>query len=211
MKFIIILTIFFSLSNTIAQDYHFNIMTTYSTTYKDFHSIKLSYSNTEDNGFSLSIIEENKKFNARLLDFNTKKIHYFKINEVITDDGIVNNFIYEKTEELYNPSDKMYCKYVFDFKLFSVEDDIKKGQLYIYRNSKKKKAVNIFDIELRSFNSNLFHAFRTSCLHPFELLNNIGISENGIVLNAKSHNKRGDGVEHNLVSHKEINLILQIP
>jgi hypothetical protein len=211
MKFITILIILFSLSTTKAQDFHFNSMTIYSTTFGDTQRNEVCYSNSEDNGYSLTISKDDEIYKARLLDFKTKKIHYFKINETKSDNGSTSNFIYEKTEELYNPSDKMFSDYVFDFTLISTEGELKKGQLNIYKNSKKKKAVMTFDIELKTFNSNLFHAFRTSCLHPFEFLNNLSISENGIIINAKGSTMRGDKIEHNLVSFKEINLVLRVP
>ena len=58
--------------------------------------------------------------------------------------------------------------------------------------------------------SNLFNAFRVSCIHRFESIQKFDINENCIVESAKGYTEDGQIIEHTLLEYKKINLTLKI-
>lgn len=208
-KTIIVCFLFLSLSIK-AQDYEFETMTLYSTVFMQTDSKRLNYTSTKNDTYYLQIFKSEEFYEAKLYDHKSQKIHYFKINELKSDNIFFNEFTYEKTTSLFIVSQGMFSKYIFDFEPIQTDGNLKKVKLKVYKNAKKKKSIMSYDLVLKSNKSNLFSAFRISCIHPFEFINRLNINENYIVESAKGNVISGKSIEHKLLDISEFKLILRV-
>ena len=207
----IFITLFFITSLYVkAQDYEFDTMTLYSTKFKQLETKTSNYTNSKISSYSLRISNYTDYSEAKVFDYKNGKIHYFKINEVKSKNEITTNFIYQNSYNI-ETDEKLYSKYVYDFETVEESTDLKKVKLNVYKNSKKKKSIVYFDLNLKPNDSNLFHAIRLSCIHLFGFIQKFDINENCIVESAKAVTHDGQIVEHTLLEYKKVNLILRIP
>ena len=206
----ILITLFFITSlNINCQEYEFDSMTLYSTKFKQLESRILNYTNSKINTYSLRILIYTDYSEAKLYDYKNRKVHYFKINEVISNNETTTNFIYQESYN-FETGEEFYPKYIYDFETIEENSDFKKVKLNVYKNSKKKKSILNFDLKLKPNDSNLFNAFRVSCIHRFESIQKFDINENCIVESAKGYTEDGQIIEHTLLEYKKINLTLKI-
>ncbi|WP_415583374.1 hypothetical protein, partial [Flavobacterium frigoris] len=148
---------------------------------------------------------------AKLYDYKNLKVHEYTVIESKSKDEIFFKFNYEDTTELYYFNKNDYKKYVFTFQTININDSIKKVKFNVYKNSKKKKYLMEYELEIKKSNENLFPTFRISCMHPYEFLERLNIFENGVVINAKGKTLSGNEIEFKLEELKVTNFELDIP
>ena len=210
MRKIFLALLFLSL-NISAQDFEFDTMTLYATKFKQYDSNILTYTNSKTDSYSLRIYKNENSYEARLYDYKNNKIHYFKVNELKSNDGISNNFIYENTIKFTETGEGIFSKYVYAFETIETDGDVKKVKLNVYKNYKRKKSIMHYELQLKANDLNLFHAFRVSCIHPFEFIQKFNCNQNYSVEKAKGVTLSGDMIQHRLVEYKKVNFILRIP
>lgn len=210
MRKLFLALLFLSL-NIVAQDFEFDTMTLYATKFKQYDTNILTYTNSKIDTYSLRIYKNENSYEAKLYDYKKNKIHYFKVNELKLNDGILNNFIYVTSEKFRNAGEAVFSKCVYDFETIENNGDIKKVKLNVYKNYKRKKSILHYELLLKANDFNLFHAFRVSCIHPFEFIQKFNYNQNCSVETAKGITLSGDIIQHRLVEYKKVNFILRIP
>jgi hypothetical protein len=211
MRNLFLLFILFIFSPTNAQKYIFNTLTKYSISYNNIKNEGLSYSNSNDDTYFLRIRKYESSLTANLYDYKNLKHHIFTVKESKVNGEIVFNFEYENTSNIYYFNKNEYSKYVFAFETFELNDTIKRVNLKIYKNSKKKKPLMNYDLQLKNHEKNLFPVFRINCIHPYEFLENLNIFKNGVVINAQGNTLSGRLIEYKLEDLKEVNFEINIP
>lgn len=194
-----------------AQKYSFNTLTKYSSKYDKINREQIVYSNSKNDSYFLGLIKNQYSFAANLYDYENLKIHRFTVIESKIKNEIFYKFKYEKTNELFYFKKKYYSKYVFAFQTLNLNDSIRKVKLNVYKNSKKKKSLIEYELEIKNYSDNLFPAFRISCVHPYEGLDKLNIFENGVVMKATGETFSGHEIKFKLEELKRINFELDIP
>ncbi|OAB31454.1 hypothetical protein FBFR_01085 [Flavobacterium fryxellicola] len=184
-------------------------MTLYATKYKQIEFKQQNYTNSNIKSYSMRISVYGDYIEAKIFDYKSRKTHYFKINDIKSKNEITLNFTYQNSYNL-DTREGFYPKYVYDFETVEENTDFKKVKLNAYKNSKSKKSIFYFDLKLKPNDSNLFHAFRLSCIHGFEFIEKFDINENYIVESAKSVTHDGQIIEHTLLECKKIDLTLKV-
>ena len=203
MKKLILLYLLFIFSSVKAQKYVFNTLTKYNEI--------IIYSNSYIDSYSIGINKYKSSITADLYDYKTLKIHRFLVKESKVKGEILFDFEYENTSNINNLNKNDYSKYVCDFDYFELNDSVKRVNLKVYRNSKKKKPIMDYELRIKKYHANLFPAFRISCLHPYEFLSKLNSFQNGLVTYAKENTLSGNQLEYKLEVLKKVNFELIIP
>ena len=211
MNKIFLALIFFSSLCINAQVYEFDSMTIYSSKFEQNESKKMIYINSKNDSYYLQLFFYSDLNEAKLYDIKNRKIHYFGVNEVKTKDGISISFDYQRTSNLSSNGENSLTKYIYDFDTFEINNKSKKVNLIVYKNSKRKKIILNIELELNENDSNLFHAYRISCIHPYESVTKFNLNENYIVTSAKVNTLSKNKIEHKLLEYKQVNFAIQIP
>jgi dihydroxyacetone kinase-like predicted kinase len=212
MKYLLLaIFILFSFSSLNAQKYIFNTLTKYSSKFDKNNSQVIIYSNSETDSNFLRLIKNQNSFVANLYDYKNLKVHRFNVIETKSKNEIFFKFNYENTTELYYFNKNDYEKYVFTFQTLELNDSIRKVKFNVYKNSKMKKSIMEYELEIKKSDENLFPAFRISCIHPYEFLERLNIFEKGVVINAKGNTLSGNKIEFKLEDLKETNFELDVP
>jgi len=207
MKKIIFALIFISSICMNAQVYEFDAMTHYSTKFRLNVSSSINYTNSKNNTYNLRILKYNDSLEGRLYDTKNSKVHYFKVEEITSNEEVVSKFIYKESYDLHTLQ-KSYSKYVFDYETIEENADFKKVKLNVYKNSKRKKSVAHFDFKLKKIDTNQFYTFRLAFIHHFEFIPKFDIDGSYIVEYAKAVTYDSQIIEHQLLEYKKINLTL---
>ena len=195
-----------------SQYYKFDSVTRYSGKWRQQELEILTYTNSENDNYYLRLSYYTNGWEAILYDLKNRKQHYFKVSEVKVKDGFSTIFKYYDTAVLHMTGHDIFSNYIFDFTTIEKKDNLKKVKLSVYKNSKRKKLIANYDLELRENSTNLFPAFRVSCMHPYEFTSRLTLNENYIVVSsAAQFNVDGHVVQNRLIDYKEVDLILQIP
>ncbi|WP_284653109.1 hypothetical protein [Flavobacterium terrisoli] len=208
MKKIFLLLILFGVSIVNAQKYTFNTLTRYS-----FNSggEVVSYTNFDNHTYVLRLIKTEYSFMANLYDYKSMRIHRFNVTETKSKEGFLLKFDYDNSTNLISSSRREFKKYIYDFKTIEIKDSIKKVTLNIYSNSKKKKSIRSYDLEIKNSNDNHFPVFRQSCIHPYEDVEKLNTFENGIVISAKGKTTTGEIPLFKLEEYVKVDFELDIP
>lgn len=206
-----LLSILFIFSTVNAQKYVFDTLTKYSSSYNKINGEAISYSNSNDDSYFMRIRKYESSITADLYDYKNLKLHTFLVKESKVKGEMLFNFEYENTSDIYYFNKNVYSKYVFDFEIFELNDSIKRVNLKVYKNLKKKKSLINYDLQIKKHDVNLFPVFRINCIHPYEFLEKLNIFKNGIVVKAKDNTLSGKLIEYKLEELKEVNFELNIP
>ena len=207
---ILLLFILFCHFNGSAQKYVFNTLVKYSTKMNNYYNERVNYTNTDDNSYHLGLYKIENSFSAFLYDEKNLKKHEFKVIETKSKNEFFFKFEYIKSTTLNLEVKNKFSDYLFTFNILSTTDSIKKVSLNGYKNSKKKKSVVQFELEIKKYPRNLFHAFRVSCMHPFEFIERLNIHENGLVINAKGTVLSGKKASFKLLELKQVDFELEV-
>jgi dihydroxyacetone kinase-like predicted kinase len=210
-KKIFLIFILFSFFSLNAQKYVFNTLAKYSSKFDNNNGEVISYSNSKNDSYFLRLIKNQNSFTAKLYDYKNLKVHEYTVIESKSKNDIFFKFNYENTTELYYFNKNDHKKYVFTFQTINVNDSIRNVKFNVYKNSKKKKSLMEYELEIKKSNENLFPTFRISCIHPYEFLERLNIFENGVVINAKGKTLSGNQIEFKLEELKVTNFELDIP
>jgi hypothetical protein len=208
MKKIIFLIIFLNLFNSNAQKYFFNTLTKYNIVNRKGEII--TYSNLYNDTYFLKLKKYENTFIANLYDYKNLKNHEYSVTETKIDNEFFFNFKYEKTNELNHFNKKNYNNYIFDFETISSSDNIKKVKMKVFKNSKKKKLLMEYELDVKNSDYNYFPAFRNSCIHPYEFLDTLNTFEKGVVISAIGNSLSGDTIEFRLEVLKQVNFELEV-
>lgn len=192
-----------------SQKYFFDILTIYKLKSNISSGKAISYVNSNDDTYILRLKKTDYYFEANLFDFKTHKNHKFTVIETYEKNEIIFNFKYVNTFNLNNDNTKRFKNYVFEFQTIEVRDSIKTVKLNVFKNSKKRKPIIKYELEIKNTGKNLFHAFRTSCLHPFESFMQLNF-ENGLPIKAKGNTLSGFKNEIELETFKKTPFELEI-
>jgi hypothetical protein len=205
----VLLLLFVPLFLAQAQEYTFDTKTVYSTVYKQNESKQEYFTNSKIKSYSMSISNYNDYLEAHVFDYESKKVHYFKMN-INKKNEITPNFIYNNSYDL-DTREQLYLKNSYDFKTVEENKDFKKVNLIFYKNVKKKNIHSTLELVLQPNDSNLFNAFRLSCIHGCEHVKRLDINENYIVVSASTVSKDGQLTTHKLIENNAVDLTLKIP
>lgn len=211
MKKILILFLLITNFTVKAQKFEFTTLTVYSTTFKNGVGNDLIYTSNSDNSFYLSILKTPNIILAYLYDLKHLKKHTFSVEETVTNGVTFYNFNYEESKPITYYNKKSRQHYIYDFTTIETNDSIEKVHIDVYKNAKRKKSMMTYEIDVQKNKSNLFHAFRISCIHPFEFEERFMYDKKGIVIKAKGKTLNGTPIEHQLLEHKEIVFELTVP
>lgn len=206
-KFLLFLALFcFFVAS--AQKYSFNTMTVYSQLLQKNSRVTVSYFNSNTNAYFLKIFKNKGNLEALLYDFHNNKIHEFSVIQTGETDNYFFDFKYVTTIKTTVFDKNSYLNSSYDFETISVNDSIKKVNLKMYKNAKKKKILVNYELEIKTYPRNVFPAFRISCMHPYEFAQKMNPFEKGVVIAAKGFNASGLKIRSELQTIEEVNFEL---
>lgn len=192
-----------------AQKFEFDLLTKYLTKMELSNFENIIYSNSKDENYFLMVKENSELKKATLYDLKKMILHNYEVVESKSGDEIFFEFKYMDSN-IINPNNRFH-KYEFEYTKIDDDSLNKKIKVEVYKNSKRKKPELSLILQLKKSNNNLFPLFRFSCIHPFELIQELNISENFIIESAKGTTFFGKTIEHELLDYKEVKIELEIP
>lgn len=186
-------------------------MIIYSTKHKQTERQILCFTNSKNDTYCLKLFKLEDSYEGKIFDYNNKKVHYFKVENIKSDNINDDEFVLLYTSDLSGINENWYSKYLFEFKTIDENESYKKVTLNVYKNSKRKKSIMSYDFELIPNETNLFSAYRLSCIHPFEFVSKFNIYENYIVKKAVGNTLSGEKIENNLLQYKKVDFSISIP
>jgi hypothetical protein len=206
---ILIFVLFFSLVN--AKEFEFDTMVIYTVKFMQTEGQAFCFTNSKNDTYCLKLSKLEDSYEGRIYDYNDKKVHYFRVENIKSDTVHDDEFVFLYTSDLSGINENWYSKYLFEFKTIDENESYKKVKLNVYKNSKRKKSIMSYDFELILNDTNLFSTFRLSCIHPFEFVSKFNMYENYLVKNAVGNTLSGKKIENNLLVYKKVNFSIRIP
>src|SRR5690606_20756681 len=170
----------------------------------------IGYFNSKNDQYYLALIERPHSYMGYLYDFTNRQIHQFNLIEVTEGETVDFKLQYVKTDRLRTNNQKEYQKYVFDFTTISATDSLKTVRLQAYKNAKHKVPVMTYELKIKPNQTNLFHIFRETALHPFESLNTLNYP-GGVVTSAIGHTLTGTRTSFRLEKLQKVTFEIQVP
>lgn len=207
---ILLLFILFCHFNGSAQKYVFNTLVKYSTKMNNENDEKVTYTNSQNDSYFLRLKKSESSLSAILYDYKNLKMHEFRVIETKSKNEFFFKFEYLKSTKLNLEVKNKFEDYQFTFQNISSKDSIRKVKLNVYKNSKKKRSLMEYELEIKNYSRNLFPSFRISCIHPFEFIEKLNIHENGLVINAKGTVLSGKKASFKLLELKQLDFELEV-
>jgi hypothetical protein len=212
MKKILLLLFILNLNLLKAQTFTFDSFACYSNKIVSLGTVRENscFINSNNNSYFLFLYNEKGNLEANLYDIKNLKSHHFKVEEKKVNGQSKFNFIFQftkKHESLKNPN---FADYVFDVKEIESAEEVKKMELNVYKNAKKRSSEMNVQFEYKEMPLNLFFAYKVCCLHPFESHENLFFNKNCLITKGSEIALSGNKVEHKLIDYKEINLELTV-
>lgn len=196
-----------------AQTYDFNYLISYSITSLPNCKAETSmYVNTKNDHYYLLLIrKQDNSLISKVMDYESDNVHYFTVNETKKNNEVFFEFQYDYSINLKNSMWFHKSKSVFFITNSSAyrEDGDKNLELQVYKNSKKKKRKSIFSLDVKK-SENFFPAFKYCYIHPHEFKNEQN-PENILVTKAKETTEKGQLINYELKTLKEVNFQLVVP
>lgn len=197
--YIYVLLFFFTISVQAQKEYTFDVFTHYKVEMNNKKYNRVGYVNSKDQNYFLSVYLNKEFTTARLYDINLNVFHVFKVNQTENTNF---DFIYLETK----PINKIINNEVITLDFESDNTNENKMILKIFRSAKRKRPFNKYKLIVKPSDIHLFHAFKTSSLHPYELYENFITKHNILVLEAKDDRKL-----IKLIDYKPVSFSLKIP
>lgn len=169
------------------------------------------FTNSKNDTYCLKLFRLEDSYEGRIFDYNNKKVHYFRVDNIKSENIDDDEFVFLYTSDLSGINENWYSKYLFEFKTIDENESYKKVKLNVYKNSKRKKSIISYDLELIPNDTNLFSTFRLSCIHPLEFVSKFNMNENYIVKKAVGNTLSGKKIENNLLVYKKVDFSINIP
>jgi hypothetical protein len=213
MKKILLLLFILNLNLLKAQTFTFDSFACYSNEIKALGKIRENscFINSNNNSYFLFLYSEKGNLEANLYNIKKLKSHHFKVEEKKVNGQSKFNFIFQFTKKHESLKNSNFADYVFDAKEIASTEVVKKMELNVYKNAKKRRSEMNVQFEYKEMPLNLFLAYKVCCLHPFEFDENLFLNKNCLVTKASEIALSGNKVEHKLIDYKEVNLELTIP
>lgn len=211
MKKILLLLFILNFNLSKAQTFTFDSFACYSVETKCATSENSCFINSKNNKYCLYLYNLKGNLEGNIYDLKNLKSHHYKVEEKKINGQSKFNFIFQFTKKHETLQHPYYENYVFDVKEIDTNKHVKKMELNVFRNSKKRKSKMNVQLEYEEMPSDLFLAYKVCCLHPFEFDENLVLNKNCLVTKGSEIAPSGNKIEHKLIDYKEINLELTVP
>jgi hypothetical protein len=193
----------------ISQNYNFDLLTKYTTKVNGKSMDHVFYSSTKDPNIFLNISGFSEPSVAFISDFKKGVNHQYKIKKSKENGEIFITFKYLKTVKTKLP--KFYFDYDFKFEEIQTDTLFKKVKVTIFKDSSRNEEITNQTLTMKKSDNNLFPLYRVSCLHPFENLLQLNLTENYLVISGNGITKGGFKIITELTEYKTIQLQLVVP
>lgn len=164
------------------------------------------YCNSTDKNIFLEIRSDAFGLYASLRDLNINEYHRFKIDTIRTENNLHLNFRYEYTSKIKIDN---IGNQIYEYEKTYEDSTLSMGFIKVYKNNKKKKIVNKYEIKVSKGEINYFHIYRYLFIHPFENNKNLDIQIGGTVERTNFFNGETNiTVELNSVNEADINVVV---
>jgi len=213
MKKILLLLFILNFNLLRAQTFTFDSFACYSNKIVSLGTVRENscFINSNNNSYFLFLYNEKGNLEANLYDIKNLKSHHFKVEEKKVNGQSKFNFIFQNTKNQNSFLYSNFANYVFDIKEIDTNRQIKKMELNVYKNAKKRRSEMNVQFEYEEVPLNLFFAYKVCCLHPFEFNKNLNLDKNYLVTKGSEIAPSGNKVKHKLIDYKEVNIELTIP
>jgi hypothetical protein len=210
MKPLVLFLLYLLISKaTYAQNYKFDLLTSYSSKVNGKQNKRIVYSDSKNDDFFLSVGGFTGSSKATLIDFKKRVYHHFKVIQTKENKDIFFTFVYISTTEFETPD--TYIDHNFVFEEIESDSIFRKVKVLIYKNSKNKKPITSHTVILKKSDNKLFSLYRVSCLHPFEILDKMKYPGNYMVVSGTGTTSNGYKIETKLVLTKTIYFEMNVP
>lgn len=211
MKKITFLLLILWISSFNAQNYSFDFLTKYISTSSDPKITDsrdlVTYFNTDDFSYYLTLRKTSTGFYGYLTDENRKTMHKFDVTEEQKDGEIEFSFNYTGTRKLSgHPVNLKKVRIQYEE---MAPDSVK---LKIFKNESATKPEREYLLKLKKANKNLFPIARIVMMHPYEAAAAVDFGRNIVVEKASDIciEKRCN-CDITLAEYKNVELDLQLP
>ena len=194
-----------------AQTFTFDSFACYSIETKCTTYENSCFINSRNDKYFLLLFNVKGNLAATLYDSKNLKSHYYKVEEKKINGKSKFNFIFQYSNKHQTLQHPYFDNYMFDIKEIDSKEEVKKMELNVYRNSKKRKSKMNVEFEYIKMPMNLFFAYKVCCLHPFEFDENLFLNKNCLVTKGKEISVSGNNIKHKLIDYKEVDLELIVP
>ena len=194
---------------TFAQTYQFDFLTKYESTGSQNKRSNefVSYNNSDDFSYYLTLRKSNSDFTATLYDHNRNLAHHFSVKESKDRNEIQFQFLYSHTSKLQKIINPKNYRYEFSE---SSTDSAKIISVKVFGSKRAKKPRVAYELTLKSANKNLLQLFRSDALYWDD--NKADLSKIGNYIVAKSTEKYNNTIcQTNLKEYKNVDFQITIP
>jgi hypothetical protein len=211
MKKYFCLILFLFTTITFSQKFEFDFVTEYVVKHPDYDKTTTTYSNSKNPNYIFMIHHKFPTKSGSLFDFENKKIHTFKVTTKKENDKVIYEFKFKKSRKI-NP---IYFenKKNYKFEFFELKNDLNFKTVllkssYIVEGYTFNSSI---EIKIQKIDANYFPSFRVGFLHPWEMMTNLDLFENGLVVESVQIRNGERVYPSKLVHSEEVELELVVP
>ena len=209
MKLTIVLFITLLCQSLQSQEYNFDLLTQYSSSYSGITQNRTVYASTRDTSFVMMIGDFSGDSEAQIIDYKTRRVHLFKVKK-LENDSRRYEFKYRKTIKLKIP--RVLRNYDFTFENIKSDSITSEVNLTIFiREGKESKELGTTVLKLMKSDVNFFKLYRLACLHPFERMLWLTLPGDFLVMSGTGMGSNGVKSESRLADIKSEKLTIKIP
>lgn len=202
LLFLVIITL--SNLSSFSQNYKFDKLFTYKFSLQN--EPRHVYCNSIDKNIFLEIRNDVYGLYASLRDLNKNEHHRFKIDTTRVENNLHLSFTYEYTSKIKIDN---ICNQIFEYEKTSEDSTHSMGFIKVYKDNKKKKIMNKYEIKVSKGEINYFNVYRFLCIHSCENNKNLDIQIGGTVESTNFFNgETNSTVELNSVNEANINVVV---
>lgn len=203
LYFLVILIV--TCQSSFSQNYKFDIHFTYNFSLQN--EPRNIYCNSTDKNIFLEIRSDVYGLYTSLKDLNKNEHHRFKIDTTRVENNLHLSFTYEYTSKIKIENNG---NQIFEYEKTFEDSTHSMGFLKIFKDKKKKKISEKYNIKVLKGDINYFNIFRYLYMHSFEKDKNLDIQIGGIVESTNFFNGETN-VSAQLISVNGANLNIVVP